>query len=95
MIATKDDKGKLNGDLVREHEAAIVAEIVQRLIGKLPNLGQAAPRPCGSAAPAISPSSPPPAPVSGATKRALEYRHVPVASQAGKGLFSAVRKSRI
>jgi ATP-dependent exoDNAse (exonuclease V) beta subunit len=29
----KDDNGKLNGDLVREHEAAIVAEIVQRLIG--------------------------------------------------------------
>ena len=89
----KDDNGKLNGDLVREQEAGIVAEIVQRLIGNYQIWDKHA-RPCGSAAPAISPSSPRPAPVSGATSAPLNIgmcrsRHRPAKA------FSAVRKSRI
>jgi ATP-dependent exoDNAse (exonuclease V) beta subunit len=82
----KDDKGKLNGDLVREHEAAIVAEIVQRLIGnyQIWDKQRQTMRVCRAGDIALL------APTGASLwryERALEYRHVPVASQAGKGFF--------
>jgi len=82
----KDDKGKLNGDLVREHEAAIVAEIVQRLIGnyQIWDKRRQTMRVCRAGDIALL------APTGASLwryERALEYRHVPVASQAGKGFF--------
>jgi exodeoxyribonuclease-5 len=82
----KDDKGKLNGELVREHEAAIVAEIVQRLIGnyQIWDKQRQTMRVCRAGDIALL------APTGASLwryERALEYRHVPVASQAGKGFF--------
>jgi exodeoxyribonuclease-5 len=82
----KDDNGKLNGDRVREHEAAIVAEIVQRLIGhyEIWDKRTQASRVCRAGDIALL------APTGASLwryERALEYRGVPVASQAGKGFF--------
>jgi exodeoxyribonuclease-5 len=82
----KDDKGKLNGDLVREHEAAIVAEIVQRLIGnyQIWDKQRQTMRVCRAGDIALL------APTGASLwryERALEYRQVAVASQAGKGFF--------
>jgi exodeoxyribonuclease-5 len=82
----KDDKGKLNGDLVREHEAGIVAEVVQRLIGnyKIWDKRTQTMRVCRAGDIALL------APTGASLwryERALVYRHVPVASQAGKGFF--------
>jgi ATP-dependent exoDNAse (exonuclease V) beta subunit len=82
----KDDNGKLNGDLVREHEAAIVAEIVQRLVGnyQIRDKRTQQMRVCRAGDIALL------APTGASLwryERALEYRHVPVASQAGKGFF--------
>jgi ATP-dependent exoDNAse (exonuclease V) beta subunit len=82
----KDDSGKLNGDLVREHEAGIVAEIVQRLIGnyQIWDKQRQTMRVCRAGDIALL------APTGASLwryERALEYRHVPVASQAGKGFF--------
>ena len=82
----KDDKGKLNGDLVREQEAGIVAEIVQRLIGnyQIWDKRTQTMRVCRAGDIALL------APTGASLwryERALEYRHVPVASQAGKGFF--------
>jgi ATP-dependent exoDNAse (exonuclease V) beta subunit len=82
----KDDKAKLSGDLVREHEAAIVAEIVQRLIGnyQIWDKQRQTMRVCRAGDIALL------APTGASLwryERALEYRHVPVASQAGKGFF--------
>ena len=82
----KDDRGRLNGDLVREHEAAIVAEIVQRLIGnyQIWDKQKQTMRICRAGDIALL------APTGASLwryERALEYRHVPVASQAGKGFF--------
>ena len=82
----KDDKGKFNGDLVREQEAGIVAEIVQRLIGhyQIWDKHRQAMRVCRAGDIALL------APTGASLwryERALEYRHVPVASQAGKGFF--------
>jgi exodeoxyribonuclease-5 len=82
----KDDNGRLNGDLVREHEAAIVAEIVQRLIGhyEIWDKRTQAMRVCRAGDIALL------APTGASLwryERALEHRGVPVASQAGKGFF--------
>jgi ATP-dependent exoDNAse (exonuclease V) beta subunit len=82
----KDDKGKLNGDLVREHEATIVADIVQRLIGhyEIWDKRTRSMRVCRAGDIALL------APTGASLwryERALEYRGVPVASQAGKGFF--------
>jgi ATP-dependent exoDNAse (exonuclease V) beta subunit len=82
----KDDKGKLDGDRVREQEASIVAEIVQRLIGnyKIWDKHGQTMRVCRAGDIALL------APTGASLwryERALEYRHVPVASQAGKGFF--------
>ncbi len=89
----KNDRGGLDADLVREEEARIVAEIAQRLIGNY-QIWDKRTRTMRSAAPAISRSSPPPAPVSGATSAPLNSgmcrsRHRPAKAS------SAVRKSRI
>ena len=82
----KDDNGKLNGDLVREHEATIVAEIVQRLVGNYQIWDKRTQQMRVCRAGDIALLAP-----TGASlwryERALEYRHVPVASQAGKGSF--------
>jgi ATP-dependent exoDNAse (exonuclease V) beta subunit len=82
----KDDNGKLNGDLVRQHEAAIVAEIVQRLVGNYQIWDKRTQQMRVCRAGDIALLAP-----TGASlwryERALEYRHVPVASQAGKGFF--------
>jgi ATP-dependent exoDNAse (exonuclease V) beta subunit len=82
----KDDKGKLNGDLVREHEAGIVAEIVQRFIGNYEIWDKRTQKMRVCRAGDIALLAP-----TGASlwryERALEHRHVPVASQAGKGFF--------
>ncbi len=82
----KDDNGKLNGDLVREQEAGIVAEIVQRLIGnyQIWDKHRQTMRVCRAGDIALL------APTGASLwryERALEHRHVPVASQAGKGFF--------
>jgi exodeoxyribonuclease-5 len=82
----KDMNGKLNGELVREHEATIVAEIVQRLIGnyEIWDKRTRTMRVCRAGDIALL------APTGASLwryERALEYRHVPVASQAGKGFF--------
>ena len=82
----KDAKGKLNGELVREREAAIVAEIVQRLIGnyEIWDKRTRSMRVCRAGDIALL------APTGASLwryERALERRHVPVASQAGKGFF--------
>ena len=82
----KDSKGKLDGELVREHEAIIVAEIVQRLIGnyQIWDKRTQAMRVCRAGDIALL------APTGASLwryERALERRHVPVASQAGKGFF--------
>jgi exodeoxyribonuclease-5 len=82
----KDDKGKLNGDLAREQEAGIVAEIVQRLIGnyRIWDKRTQAMRFCRAGDIALL------APTGASLwryERALERRRVPVASQAGKGFF--------
>jgi exodeoxyribonuclease-5 len=82
----KDDNGKLNGELVREHEAAIVAEIVQRLIGhyEIWDKRTQTMRVCRAGDIALL------APTGASLwryERALERRHVPVASQAGKGFY--------
>jgi len=82
----KDDNGKINGDLAREHEATIVAEIVQRLIGnyRIWDKRTRTMRVCRAGDIALL------APTGASLwryERALEYRHVPVASQAGKGFF--------
>jgi ATP-dependent helicase/nuclease subunit A len=82
----KDDKGKLNGDLVREHEATNVAEIVQRLIGhcEIWDKRIQVMRLCRAGDIALL------APTGASLwryERALESRGVPVASQAGKGFF--------
>jgi exodeoxyribonuclease-5 len=71
---------------VREHEAAIVAEIVQRLIGnyQIWDKRTQTMRVCRAGDIALL------APTGASLwryERALEYRHVPVASQAGKGFF--------
>jgi ATP-dependent exoDNAse (exonuclease V) beta subunit len=82
----KDDNGKLNGDLVREHEAGIVAAIVQRLIGNYQIWDKHSQNMRVCRAGDIALLAP-----TGASlwryERALEHRHVPVASQAGKGFF--------
>ena len=82
----KDDNGKLNGDLVREQEAGIVAAIVQRLIGnyQIWDKQRQTMRVCRAGDIALL------APTGASLwryERALEHRHVPVASQAGKGFF--------
>jgi exodeoxyribonuclease-5 len=82
----KDDHGKLNGDLVREHEARLVAEIVHRLIGnyQIWDKHRQTMRVCRAGDIALL------APTGASLwryERALEHRHVPVASQAGKGFF--------
>lgn len=82
----KDEKGKLDGNLVREHEATIVSEIVQRLIGhyEIWDKRTQAMRVCRAGDIALL------APTGASLwryERALEYRGVPVASQAGKGFF--------
>ena len=82
----KDSKGKLDGEFVREHEAIIVAEIVQRLIGnyQIWDKRTQAMRICRAGDIALL------APTGASLwryERALERRHVPVASQAGKGFF--------
>jgi ATP-dependent exoDNAse (exonuclease V) beta subunit len=82
----KDDNGKLNGELVREHEAAIVAEIVQRLVGhyEIWDKRTQTMRVCRAGDIVLL------APTGASLWRyehALEYRGVPVASQAGKGFF--------
>jgi ATP-dependent exoDNAse (exonuclease V) beta subunit len=82
----KDDKGRLDGDLVREQEAGIVAAIVQRLIGnyQIWDKHRQAMRVCRAGDIALL------APTGASLwryERALERRHVPVASQAGKGFF--------
>jgi exodeoxyribonuclease-5 len=82
----KDDKGRLDGDRVREQEAGIVAEIVQRLIGnyQIWDKRTRTMRVCRAGDIALL------APTGASLwryERALEYRHVPVASQAGKGFF--------
>jgi len=82
----KDDKGRLDGERVREYEAGIVAEIVQRLIGnyQIWDKRTQAMRICRAGDIALL------APTGASLwryERALEYRHVSVASQAGKGFF--------
>jgi exodeoxyribonuclease-5 len=82
----KDENGKLNGDLVREHEAAIIAVIVQRIIGhyEIWDKRTQTSRLCRPGDIALL------APTGASLwryERALEYRGVPVASQAGKGFF--------
>jgi exodeoxyribonuclease-5 len=82
----KDDKGRLDGDRVREQEAGIVAEIVQRLIGnyQIWDKQRQTMRVCRAGDIALL------APTGASLwryERALEFRHVPVASQAGKGFF--------
>jgi exodeoxyribonuclease-5 len=82
----KDDNGRLDGDRVREHEAGIAAEIVQRLIGnyQIWDKRTRTMRVCRAGDVALL------APTGASLwryERALEYRHVPVASQAGKGFF--------
>jgi ATP-dependent exoDNAse (exonuclease V) beta subunit len=71
---------------VREHEAGIGAEIVQRLIGnyQIWDKQSQTMRVCRAGDIALL------APTGASLwryERALEYRHVPVASQAGKGFF--------
>ena len=82
----KDDKGGLDAELVREEEARIVAEIVQRLIGnyQIWDKRTQTMRVCRAGDIALL------APTGASLwryERALEFRHVPVASQAGKGFF--------
>ena len=82
----KDESGRLNGELVREQEASIVAEIVQRLVGnyEIWDKRTQTVRVCRAGDIALL------APTGASLwryERALEYRHVPVASQAGKGFF--------
>src|SRR6202007_948133 len=80
------NNGKLNGDLVREQEAGIVAAIVRRVIGNYQywDKQRRTMRVCGAGDIALL------APTGASLwryERALEHRHVPVASQAGKGFF--------
>lgn len=82
----KNDKGGLDADLVREEEARIVAEIVQRLVGnyQIWDKRTQTMRVCRAGDIALL------APTGASLwryERALEFRHVPVASQAGKGFF--------
>jgi exodeoxyribonuclease-5 len=82
----KDDKGRLDGDKVREQEARIVAAIVQRLIGnyQIWDKQRQTMRVCRAGDIVLL------APTGASLwryERALEFRHVPVASQAGKGFF--------
>ncbi|HEY2539298.1 MAG TPA: UvrD-helicase domain-containing protein [Stellaceae bacterium] len=82
----KDTKGRLDAELVREEEALIVAQIVQRLIGnyQIWDKRSQTMRVCRAGDIALL------APTGASLwryERALEFRHVPVASQAGKGFF--------
>jgi exodeoxyribonuclease-5 len=82
----KNDRGGLDADLVREEEARIVAEIAQRLIGnyQIWDKRTRTMRVCRAGDIALL------APTGASLwryERALEFRHVPVASQAGKGFF--------
>ena len=82
----KNDRGGLDADLVREEEARIVAEIVQRLIGnyQIWDKRTRTMRVCRAGDIALL------APTGASLwryERALEFRHLPVASQAGKGFF--------
>jgi exodeoxyribonuclease-5 len=82
----KDGNGNLDAELVREQEASIVAEIVQRLIGnyKIWDKRSQKMRVCRASDIALL------APTGASLwryERALEFRDVPVASQAGKGFF--------
>ena len=82
----KGDNGGLNVDRVREEEARIVAEIVQRLIGsyQIWDKRTQAVRVCRAGDIALL------APTGTGLwryERALEFRGLPVASQAGKGFF--------
>ncbi len=82
----KDSKGKLDAERMREEEALIVAEIVQRLIGnyQIWDKRSQTMRVCRAGDFALL------APTGASLwryERALEHRHVPVASQAGKGFF--------
>jgi ATP-dependent exoDNAse (exonuclease V) beta subunit len=82
----KDSRGKLDAELVREQEARIVAEIVQRLIGNYQMWDKHARKMRTCRAGDIALLAP-----TGASlwryERALEFRHIAVASQAGKGFF--------
>ena len=82
----KSDRGGLDVDLVREEEARVVAEIVQRLIGsyQIWDKRTQAMRACRAGDIALL------APTGTGLwryERALESRGLPVASQAGKGFF--------
>jgi ATP-dependent exoDNAse (exonuclease V) beta subunit len=82
----KDAKRRLDAELVREEEARIVAEIVQRLIGNyhIWDKQTQTMRVCRAGDIALL------APTGASLwryERALEFRNVPVASQAGKGFF--------
>jgi ATP-dependent exoDNAse (exonuclease V) beta subunit len=82
----RDAKGRLDAELLREEEACIVAEIVQRLIGNYQIWDKQSQTMRACRAGDIALLAP-----TGASlwryERALEFRHVPVASQAGKGFF--------
>ncbi|MGC2525505.1 MAG: 3'-5' exonuclease, partial [Stellaceae bacterium] len=82
----KNDRGGLDAELVREEEARVVAEIVQCLIGnyQIWDKRSQTMRVCRAGDIALL------APTGASLwryERALEHRHVPVASQAGKGFF--------
>ena len=82
----KNERGGLDAELVREEEARIVAEIVQRLIGnyQIWDKHRQTMRACRAGDIALL------APTGASLwryERALKSRHVPVASQAGKGFF--------
>ncbi len=80
----KDVKGKLDGELVREHEATIVAEIMHIGNYQIWDKRTQAMRVCRAGDIALL------APTGASLwryERALERRQVPVASQAGKGFF--------
>ena len=82
----KNSRGGLDADVLREEEARIVAQIVQRLIGnyQIWDKRTHTMRVCRAGDIALL------APTGNSLwryERALEFRHVPVASQAGKGFF--------
>ena len=82
----KNDKGNLIVDSVRREEAAIVADIVSRLIGHYPvwDKSQQRFRPVRAGEIALL------APTGTSLwiyERALEVREIPIATQAGKGFF--------